>query len=300
MTHPSARAGGAGAKFDGATRQGILRAMKLSALALLAALAPLPALAAYGSANDLASQLTGQHAVYTLGLSKLRTHDITGATGQMAFDVVDGCTGWATTQHMTLIIRNVDGSLTKSVSDYITWESKDGKTLTFTLRESDDGGKVKIDDAGIATHTGADDSGVIKYSIPANTELKMPPGTLFPMQHTEALLAAGRAGSKFIAPLLFDGTTADGAQATFITVLGHQGPAKSPWPGLDKYASTNVDIAFFERKNDDETPDFRTSMRYFENGVATGLVLDFGDFVMTGKLTALSLPPSPCPPPASP
>ncbi len=266
--------------------------MKLSALALLAALAPLPSLA---DAPDLASQLTGQHAVYKLALSKLRTHDITGATGQMSFNVVDGCTGWATTQHMTLIIRNVDGSLTKSVSDYVTWESKDGKTLSFSLSESDNDGKVKIDSAGIATHTGSDNSGIIKYTTPANTVLKMPAGTLFPMQHTEALLAAGRAGVKFISPLLFDGTTTDGAQATFVTVLGHHAPGKTQWPALDGDASTDVDIAFFERKNDDETPDFRTSMQYYENGVATGLVLDFGDFVMTGKLNTLSVPRSLCP-----
>jgi hypothetical protein len=271
--------------------------MKLSAIALLAALAPLPALAA---TNNLASQLTGQHAVYNFVLSKLRTHDITGATGRMNFDVVDGCTGWATTQHMTMIVRNVDGSLTKSVSDYITWESKDGKTFSFLLRESDNDGPMKIDDAGIATHTGADDSGVIKYTTPANTQLKMPAGTLFPMQHTEALLAAGRAGLTFISPLLFDGTTADGSQATFVTILGHHGPEKTKWSALDKFASTDVDIAFFERKNDDETPDFRTSMRYYENGVATGLVMDFGDFVMTGKLTALSVPASSCPQPKSP
>ncbi|GAN82056.1 EipB family protein [Acidocella aminolytica] len=269
--------------------------MKLSVFALLATLAPLPALAANGSATDLASQLTGQHAVYTLGLSKLRTHDITGATGQMSFNVVDGCTGWATTQHMTLIIRNVDGSLSKSVSDYVTWESKDGKTFSFKLTEHDDSGKEKIDDAGVATHTSSNDGGIIKYTTPANTELKLPPGTLFPMQHTEALLAAGRARKTFISPLLFDGTTADGAQATFVTILGHHVPEKTKWAALDKYASTDVDIAFFERKHDDETPDFRTSMRYYENGVATGLVLDFGDFVMTGKLTSLTIPPSACP-----
>ncbi|MDE2240165.1 MAG: DUF1849 family protein [Rhodospirillales bacterium] len=265
--------------------------MKLSAIALLAALAPMPALADI----SLASQLTGQRAVYNLVLSKLRTHDITGATGQMSFNVVDGCTGWATSQHMTLIVRNVDGSLTKSVSDYVTWESKDGKTFSFSLSESDNDAKTVIDDAGIATHTGPDNAGVIKYTTPANMQLKMPAGTLFPMQHTEALLAAGRAGKTFISPLLFDGTTTDGAQATFVTVLGHHGPGKSKWPALDKYASTDVDIAFFKRKNDDETPDFRTSMKYYENGVATGLVLDFGDFVMTGKLSALSVPPSSCP-----
>ena len=35
-------------------------------------------------------------------------------------------------------------------------------------------------------------------------------------------------------------------------------------------------------------------MHYFENGVATNLVMDFGDFVMTGKLESLTIPPSPC------
>jgi EipB-like len=241
-----------------------------------------------------ADGLTGQHAVYDLTLSKVRTHDITGAVGQMSFNVVDGCTGWATTQHMTLFIRNVDGTLNKSVTNYITWESKDGRTLTFTLSESDNDGKEQIDDAGTATRTGSNGTGVINYTTPANTTFTMPPGTLFPMAHTEALLAAGREGKKFISPPLFDGTTADGTQATFVAILGHHGPGKNNFAALSTIPSTDVDIAFFERKNDDETPDFRTQMRYFEDGVATNLVMDFGDFVMTGKLAKLNIPPSAC------
>jgi len=251
-------------------------------------LAPIPA-----HADDLAAALTGQHATYTLTLSKLRTHDITGATGQMSFNVLDGCTGWATNQRMTLIIRNADGTLTKTVSDYVTWESKDGKHLTFSLSERDNGGKVQVDDAGSATRN-ADGSGVVTYTTPAKTQLSLPAGTLFPMLHTEALLAAGRAGTKFISPPLFDGTATDGAQASFVAVLGHQGAAPTGWPALDGVASTNVDIAFYDRKNDDETPNFRTSMRYFEDGVATDLVLDFGDFEMNGKLASLTIPPAAC------
>lgn len=242
----------------------------------------------------LAGGLTGQHALYDLTLSKVRTHDLTGAVGQMSFDVVDGCTGWGTTQRMTLLIRNTDGSLSKSVADYITWESKDGKTLTFTLRETDNDGKQQIDDAGTATHTGTDGSGIIAYTTPAHTTLAMPPGTLFPMQHTEALLTAGQEGEKFISPTLFDGTSAGGAQATFVAILGHHGPMPSGFPALSALSSSDVDIAFFERKNDDENPDFRTQMHYFDDGVAANLVLDFGDFVMTGKLSKLTIPPSPC------
>ena len=254
-------------------------------LAVLALLAPLPAAAA---------GLTGQHALYDLSLTKLRTHDITGATGQMSFDVVDGCTGWASTQHMTLIIRNVDGTLNKSVSDYMTWETKDGKTLTFTERESDNDGAEQIDDAGSATHN-PDGSGVVNYTTPANTQYSFPTGTLFPMQHTEVLLAAGDSRQSFIAPLLFDGTDITGAQATFVAVLGHHDGEKTPWPALDGIPSTDVDIAFYARKSDDENPDFRSAMRYFEDGVAANLVMDFGDFVMTGKLTKITIPLSPCP-----
>jgi hypothetical protein len=258
--------------------------MKLfAALAILT----LPALAH-------ADALTGQDAYYDLTLSKVRTHDVTGATGAMRFSVVDGCTGWATTQHMTLLIRNADGSLNKTVTDYITWESKDSKTLTFTLEERDNDGKLTIDDAGTATHTGPDGTGTITYTTPAGRLLNLPPGTLFPMAHTNALLAAGNDGKKFISVPLFDGTSDDGAQSTFVAVLGHHGPQKADFPALEKLASTDVDIAFYDRANQDENPNFRSQMRYYDDGVATGIILDFGDFVMRGELQKLTIPPDEC------
>jgi hypothetical protein len=241
-----------------------------------------------------ANALTGQDALYDLSLSKVRTHDVTGAVGQMRFDVVDGCTGWGTTQHMTLLIRNADGSLNKTVTDYITWETKDGNKLTFRLREADDDGKEVVDDAGVAVHTGANGAGTITYSTPSGTILSMPPGTLFPMSHTEALIDAGHAGKKFISVPLFDGTTSDGAQHTFVAVLDHRGPQPSAFAALNTIPSTEVDIAFYERKNDDENPDFRSQMRYYDDGVATDIILDFGDFIMKGELESLTIPPSMC------
>jgi hypothetical protein len=241
-----------------------------------------------------ASALTGQDALYSLTLAKVRTHDVTGAAGQMRFSVVDGCTGWGTTQHMTLLIRNADGSLNKTVTDYITWETKDGSKLTFTLRERDNDGKETLDDSGVAVHTGSNGGGTITYSTPAGTVLSMPPGTLFPMAHTEALIAAGHQGKKFISVPLFDGTTADGAQHTFVALLGQPSPGPNTFPALSNMPSTNVDIAFYERKNDDENPDFRSQMRYFDNGVATDIVLDFGDFIMDGKLLSVTVPAAAC------
>jgi hypothetical protein len=260
-------------------------------LALLLALV-MPAAAQAGAGQ--AGGLTGQDAYYSLTLAKVRTHDVTGATGAMRFSVVDGCTGWGTTQHMTLLIRNADGSLNKTVTDYMTWESKDSKTLSFTLQERDDDGKLTIDDSGTATHTGADGTGTITYTTPKGRLISLPPGTLFPMAHTAALLAAGEAGKKFLSVPLFDGTTDAGAQSTFVAILGHNEPAKNQFPDLAKLASTDVDIAFYDRKNKDENPNFRSQMRYYDNGVATGILLDFGDFVMRGTLEKLTIPPSIC------
>jgi len=241
-----------------------------------------------------AATLTGQDAYYALTLSKVRTHDVTGATGAMRFSVVDGCSGWGTTQHMTLLIRNADGSLNKTVTDYMTWESKDSKTLTFTLQERDDDGKLIIDDAGTATHSGPDGRGTITYTTPKGRVIDLPPGTLFPMAHTAALLAAGEEGKKFISVPLFDGTTDQGAQSTFVAILGHNQPAGNQFPDLAKLASTDVDIAFYDRKHVDENPNFRSQMRYYENGVAADIYLDFGDFVMRGNLQKLTIPPSIC------
>ncbi len=246
---------------------------------------------AFGSAAD---RLTGQDALYNLSLAKVRTHDVTGATGQMRFSIADGCTGWGTTQHMTLLIRNADGSLTKTVTDYVTWETKNGNRLTFNLSERDNDGKPVIDDAGIADRA-ENGTGTITYSTPANRVMTMPPGTLFPMAHTAAILDAGAQGRKFFSVPLFDGTTDDGAQHTFVVILGRDGPlVKNPFPGLAGYASTNVDIAFFERKNSDQNPDFRSQIQYYDNGVANDIMMDFGDFVMRGELQHLALPASNC------
>lgn len=265
--------------------------MKCFALVMALAVVPFSVSVAH------ASQITGQDVSYALSLSKLRTHAITGATGSLHFQVVDGCTGWATAQRMTLIIRSADGSLEKTENDYTTWESKDGTHFTFNVTETDDDGPVKVIDSGTATRSSADGAGVIKYTEPTAKEVAFPAGTLFPLQHTQALLEAGQAGHKFISPLLFDGTSDDGAEATFVTILGHHPAQATPWPALNGYGSSDVSIAFFPHKNQDTTPDFRTSMRYFNNAVATDLELDFGDFVMSGKVTSLQIPKSACPAP---
>jgi hypothetical protein len=133
--------------------------------------------------------------------------------------------------------------------------------------------------------------GVATYTQPADTTKKLPPGTMFPTAHTEAILAAARAGTRFLALPLFDGTNAEGAQDSTVAITGvtPPGAAAGAWPELAAQASARVRIAFFDREGSKQQPDYEVGMRYFDNGIADQLSMDFGDYVLSGKLTELVL-----------
>lgn len=238
------------------------------------------------------AHLTGQKATYTLTLSKVRGHSVTGASGRLQFDVLETCNAYAVNQKMTLLIRNQDGSLSHTTSDYDTWESKNGHRFSFLLRQSSDG-KSTIEDQGTAVTGPA--GGKVIYTVPKGRVEKLPPGTLFPMAHTRAILEAAAAGKPYIDPPLFDGTSIHGAEHTFVAILGRSEAQKDKFPSLADLPSTLVDIGFWRRDSKDDEPDFRTQMRYFTNGVSRDVRLDFGSFVMNGKLSALTIPPEACP-----
>ena len=130
--------------------------------------------------------------------------------------------------------------------------------------------------------------------MPEDSIKPLPAGTLFPMMHTATIIAAAEAGKKFVAVPLFDGTGPDGAQDSTIAIIGWEPPAANKWPDLAKLPSGRVHVAFFDRNATKQEPDYEVGMRYWENGIADDLEMDFGDFVMTGKLTTLSVPKGGC------
>lgn len=235
--------------------------------------------------------LTGQRATYDLSLAESGGNTLS-ATGSMTYVVRDTCSAWSTQQHLDIQSATRNGGAVTMVSDYSTLESKDGRHLIFrTVQKSNNtvlqtvSGEASVDAHG---------HGVVQYEKPIKKTLKLPPGTLFPMMHTAAILAAAQQGAPNIAPLLFDGTGADGAQETYITLLGW-GPQKdpAPFPALASQPAGRVHVAFFSRTPDSILPDYEIGMRYFANGVSDKLDMDFGDFRMHGSLHNLALPPPP-------
>jgi hypothetical protein len=245
-----------------------------------------------------ARALASHRGIYSLTLDRARENaTIVDVSGAMVFEIIDACESWASRQRFTMTLRNREGTELETGSDYATLESMDGRNLRFSLTQMTQGA-VKSRVAGQAELT-ADGSGVARYSEPEVKELPIPPGTLLPNTHTIAALNAARAGQRLLVAPIFDGTTADGAQQTTTVLSPWQGPQPVPEaPSLSTLGSSRMRIAFFEPDGEQaggaRTPSYEVSLRYFENGVADDMIMDFGDFTVRAKLVRLEEAPGGC------
>ena len=261
-----------------------MRSRPLAALVTLC-LASLPVAAA---------ELASHRAAYRLSLESARSSaGVESAGGAMLYELVDHCDAWTSQQRFTLSVTRSDGSATERQSDYVTWESKDGRAMRFRLRQTVDGavlqtivGEARLDADG--------SGGTVRYRAPSEQELSLPRGTLFPMIHTLRIIAAAKAGRRTLAAPLFDGTSENGANESNTAIIGAVSGDESRFPALAGVASWRFRIAFFEPTNTSGSPDYEVGLRYWENGIADELKLDFGDFVVGGRLETLELIPGGC------
>lgn len=269
-------------------------AAAFSILVLTASPAASPARAAGIPAPvSVPAPLAAHHAEYQLTLSKDTDGDVVGASGTMAYDVIDSCDAWAVRQKLSMMVTNSDGQTIHMVSDYATWESKDGLKMRFHMRQMTDQAVTAQTD-GEASLERRGGPGTVHYTLPHDTTLTLPADTLFPMAHTEAIITAAREGKKFITLPLFDGTDENGAEDTSIAILDWKTSAETKWAALAAMPNTRVRLAFFDRTPDTITPNYQVGMRYWENGVADDLQMDFGGFVVDGKMTQFALQPRKC------
>jgi hypothetical protein len=264
----------------------------------LALLAGLLLAAPAGAANQPGAEAMVAHrAAYKLTLDRVRDNsDIASVRGIMVYEVMDACDGWATRQRFTLVLTDRDGQEVDTGSDYATFETKDGARMRFSLTQTTQGAVTqRISGEADITPEG----GRVRYVDPEAKEEALPPGTMLPMMHTIRALDAARRGQRMLVAPLFDGTSADGAQDSTTVISGWQGPQPTPrFPALATLGSARMRVAFFDRNDTSgggaSAPDYEVGLRYWENGVADELKMDFGDFVVDGRMEELSLAPGGC------
>jgi hypothetical protein len=268
----------------------------LVALLLMSGWLVQPALAAASppaAAKSATNGLIAHRALYTLTLASAKSNEVVGARGTMGYEVTDACDGWAVRQRLRMTITNADGQEIEMASDYTTWESKDGLKFRYHMRQTTETAVTSQTD-GEAQLQKAGGPGEARYTSPRNAVIALPAGTLFPMAHTAAIITTAREKKHFLSVPLFDGTDENGAEDSFIVVLDWKPPMHSKWPALSPLPSTRVHLSFFENKPAVMTPTYEVAMRYWENGVADDMRMDFGDFVMNGTMKEFSPQPRKC------
>ena len=240
-----------------------------------------------------AVEMAAHRAVYQLSLATSRG-EIVAANGTMAYEMVDACDGWAVRQRLRINVTDRDNREVEMGTDYATLESKDGLNMRFTMRQTTETAVTSETD-GTAKLERVGGPGEVTYKVPEETTKPLPAGTVFPTPHTAAILDAARAGKKFLSIPLFDGTSATGAQDTSVAIFSWDAPAQNRFPVLSPLRSGRVRIAFFDNKaGASPTPDYELGMRYWENGIADEMTMDFGDFVMKATLVELNILPKAC------
>src|SRR3954467_4995168 len=172
------------------------RPMIAAALLALGAAVALPAWRGALAAAPGVEAMAGHRAAYRLSLDRVRENsDIARAEGAMLYEVVDACDGWATRQRFQLRLTDRAGQEIETPSDYSTYETKDGRSLRFSLTQTSEGA-VSQRIAGEAVLT--PEGGTVNYTAPEAKQEVLPRGTLPPMLHTIRSLAAARAGTRML------------------------------------------------------------------------------------------------------
>ncbi len=236
--------------------------------------------------------IAGHRAYYALSLQSSTDQGVLSAHGSMSYDVTDACTGWTTAQHLIINLTDRDGRDVKMVNDTATFETKDGTKLTFHTKQMTDQTVTEQID-GVATLDRSGGHGHADFTAPERKRILLPPGTMLPNAHTLTILQAALAGKKFLAIPLFDGSGSDGVQDSFVTIEAWHAPRTEKWAPLSGLHSGRVHVAFFDRDQKTEMPDYEIGMRYYDNGIVDDLAMNFGDFVMSGKLDQFELKNSP-------
>lgn len=240
---------------------------------------------------DAPTPLAPHRAVYDLTLESVSGGQVVSASGSMTYVLSDACSAWSTQQELNLQTATRSGAQTEIRTDYAVLEDKDGGHMVFRTHQYGSGvTEQKISGEATMAATG----GQVHYTQPGVSVVPLAAGTLFPVAHTRAIIAAGRAGQATIEPALFDGTTEKGAIDTFIVLMGWKPPpTQTDIPALVHLGSVGTHVAYYDHATHDMPPDFDIGMRYFENGVSDQLDMNFGEFRMRGTLRTFTPLPVP-------
>jgi hypothetical protein len=267
----------------------------------LAAAAPPAPAAAQASAVALASH----RAVYDLKLAQSRgKRPMSSVRGRILYDFTGSpCEGYALQFRQVSQLDSGEGRVSLSDLRATTWEEGAARRLRFhsqnflddNLRDAVDGQAERLD-KGIG----------IRLTKPSEKKVDFSADLVFPTEHVRRIIVAAREGKTVYEAIVYDGSESGEKLYDTLAVIGK---AIAPQERAPTDAAANqaalapltrwpVTISYFDKSKQggEQTPIYSITFELYENGVSRALLLDYGDFVVSGEMTQLEMKDSkPCP-----
>lgn len=225
-------------------------------------------------------------AVYDLQLNKDRASaKIVAATGRLVVELIEDCSGFISNQAFISQLSSAGGPDLVGIIEASVWESRDGRTLRFSLTNRINGAIV-LQEQGRADLTKMGDGNAV-WHLPKSRKLKLPLGTLFPISHNRLLLQEALAGSRGFEVPLFDGSSEAGYYhaAVFIGTPLMEKPHEKL--SLSDLRSWPVRLAYYHFDSQLGIPEIEVGFMLYGDGVVDSLRLDYQEFGLIGRLVEL-------------
>lgn len=267
--------------------------MRFPAALLAALLLAAPAAAAPLASPAPSVGLVNHRALYRISLDHTTPGSpVQGITGEMLLEVRGTCDGNAVTQLLKTEFWDDNGQARKGELTSTSFERADGRSYRFSFSNRVDGAVIQAFH-GWAKRRRLAAEGAITYEKDKFEPAVLPARAVFPIEHLQQLLDAAATGKRVVTATVFDGAE-DAKVFNSTAVIGPQAKGgKPPVAALAGIAHWPVSMSYFDRGSDDQLPDYQTSFQIYANGVTDHDVMDYGDFAMKAKLTALELLPPP-------
>jgi hypothetical protein len=275
----------------------ILRAAS-ARLALAAALGTAVMLPALAQSGPMA--LASHRAVYDLKLSTTRgKSQMQSVHGRILYDFSgSACEGYALQFRQVSELDSGEGKVVVSDLRATSWEDGAAKRLRFhsqnyfneSLRDAVDG-QAERKQGGVA----------VQLTEPKDKKLDLKSDLVFPTEHVRRIIAAAKEGKTLLQLAVYDGSDTGEKIYDTLSVIGKaiapdgQKPTdalakEQAFAGMTRWPVT---ISYFDRAVAEQTgeqqPVYAITFELYENGVSRALVLDYGDFVLSGEMTSIEL-----------
>ena len=244
-------------------------------------------------------------AIYDLKLTSSRgKRALESVRGRIVYDFSgSACDGYALNFRQVTELDSGEGKVALSDLRTATWEEGDGNSFRFQSQNFMDRQRIAEVD-GKADR--AKEDVAIKLTKPEDKKFSAGK-VVFPTEHMRLLIEAARAGKTLLEVAVYDGSESGEKIYQSLSVIGRRiapdtkpdddgAAGKDALAGLARWPVT---ISYFDKvakKADDEpgeqTPIYAIAFEMYENGISRSLKLDYGDFVIDGKMSSLEVKPA--------